>query len=47
MSTAAISNEISKSDFWQKMEELDRAVARFQASVEECCQAIAQFKAHL
>jgi hypothetical protein len=43
----SISNEISKSDFWEKMKELDREIARFQASVDECCQAISEFKANL
>jgi hypothetical protein len=37
----------TKSDFWIKMEELDCEIARFQLAVEECCQAINEFKANL
>jgi phage host-nuclease inhibitor protein Gam len=36
-----------KSDFWEKMEELEREVARLQTAVDECCQAISEFKANL
>jgi hypothetical protein len=43
----SINNEVSKSDFWKKMEELDREIARFQVAVDKCCQAISEFKANL
>jgi hypothetical protein len=47
MEPASINNEVNQSDFWQKMEELDRETARFQVAVDECCQAISEFKANL
>jgi hypothetical protein len=37
----------SKADFWKEMEELEREVARFEASVDAFCEAVREFKANL
>ena len=37
----------TNTDFYKAMAELDAQVARFQAAVAECCEAIHQFEANL
>ena len=42
-----LNNEVTRSDFWAVMAELDREHVRFQAAVEEYLEALRQFKANL
>ena len=39
--------QTSNPDFWRAMQELDRAIADFNAAVDDCCEAINEFKANL
>lgn len=38
---------LANSDFWRAVAELDQAIALFNTRVDQCCQAIQEFKANL
>jgi hypothetical protein len=40
-------NQIPQTEFERALAKLDASIAQFEANVEACCQAIAEFKANL
>jgi phage host-nuclease inhibitor protein Gam len=47
MTSSSIAENEPKTDFWAKMAELDAEIKRFEAAVEDFCEAKKEFLANL